>query len=197
MQTPDHNILGKILADKYLSDTKEIYRKAFIFGNVYPDINFFTYFRGAVSRKEIKGHHFESCGNYIRRLILNINNKRYLNVFDYFRLGKLIHYTTDIFTFAHNEKFGKNLIAHVIYEKNLHDVFTKNIYDMSKFSSEIYMYVPDLWGKILSLHSNYLENAGDMMWDIKNIVYSVRTVMETVVSSHKISFCKSSKRRSA
>ena len=38
-------------------------------------------------------------------------------------MGKLIHYTTDDFTYAHNESFGTKLSDHRAYEHDLQDHF--------------------------------------------------------------------------
>ena len=39
---------------------------------------------------------------------------------DCFRLGVLLHYTADAFTWPHNEQFAGNLKQHVRYERLLH-----------------------------------------------------------------------------
>lgn len=43
----------------------------------------------------------------------------------FFRLGVLIHYLTDAFTFAHNPTFGGDLSDHVEYEDRFHDYFVE------------------------------------------------------------------------
>ncbi len=46
---------------------------------------------------------------------------------EYYQLGKLIHYVTAAFTYAHNESFGKSIRGHRRYEFRLHRYFERFI----------------------------------------------------------------------
>ena len=59
----------------------------------------------------------------MQRIALRLQEKPKLNLFDFYTLGKLIHYTADAFTAAHNESFQGNLQEHRSYESSLHQSF--------------------------------------------------------------------------
>ena len=50
-----------------------------------------------------------------------------MNLYDYYTLGKLIHYTADSFTYAHNINFSKALSLHRAYESELQIHFLRYI----------------------------------------------------------------------
>ena len=82
MKTADHLFLGKALSDKYMKSCSVLSKKAFILGNIFPDINFFTYLRGVVSRGKVRGHNYESSEKCIRKLTQKIRNKNRFSFWD-------------------------------------------------------------------------------------------------------------------
>ena len=61
----------------------------------------------------------------MRAIAARLERKEKLNLFDYYTLGKLIHYTTDAFTFAHNDTFPVQLKEHKAYEDALQEHFLR------------------------------------------------------------------------
>ncbi len=59
----------------------------------------------------------------MRKISQRLEKKENLNIFDYYTLGKLIHYTTDAFTYAHNDMFTTALGDHMVYEAALQEHF--------------------------------------------------------------------------
>ena len=176
MKTADHLFLGKALSDKYMKSCSVLSKKAFILGNIFPDINFFTYLRGVVSRGKVRGHNYESSEKCSRKLTQKIRNKNRFSFLGYFKLGELVHYITDAFTFPHNDCFGKNLKKHMEYEEKLHTAFSKS-------ALIIYNYLPEklsLFERIARLHAEYLPRAGTYLWDIEHIYRAVQITMNTV-----------------
>ena len=57
-----------------------------------------------------------------------------LSIWDYYSLGKLIHYTVDGFTFAHNKSFPSSLNAHRKYEASLEVFFLQYVQSRPKAS---------------------------------------------------------------
>lgn len=123
MKAVSHRQLGTYLAENYMSDIPRRYTQAFLLGCVEPDKNITTYFKGSIRNQWLRGHNWESADRYIRRVCRKLERKEKLHVYDYYNLGKLIHYTADAFTYTHNEKFQDGLHAHRQYEKQLHAAF--------------------------------------------------------------------------
>lgn len=52
-----------------------------------------------------------------------LERKVHLNLYDYYTLGKLIHYTADAFTYPHNDFCPLGLVEHKKYEVVLQEYF--------------------------------------------------------------------------
>jgi hypothetical protein len=59
----------------------------------------------------------------MKRISRRLEAKDKLNLYDYYTLGKLIHYTADAFTYAHNSDFPSQLRNHMEYEASLQEHF--------------------------------------------------------------------------
>lgn len=140
MNTYDHYLLAKNIADNLNDFGGHFKRFLFFAGSVAPDINFFTY---------IKGHMFSDRRQFLNHL-LKSGEKSVCNT------GILIHYVADCFTFAHNNNFSCSMNSHRDYENALHD-FIKN--DFTKFAGKISipysLTLPELFN---NLHDQYLNN---------------------------------------
>lgn len=73
----------------------------------------------------LRGHNFSNAAPSILETIQKLQQKREWRLREYYQLGKLIHYVTDAFTFAHNEAFGKSIRGHRRYEFRLHSYFER------------------------------------------------------------------------
>ncbi len=120
MYKKSHHELGKHLAKIYLSQLPHRYRCAFIAGCIQPDKNPTTYLKGSLRKQWLAGHNFTNSQRYMHRLICRLSKKDRWFLLDYYTLGKLLHYTADAFTGAHNPQFRGDLAAHRAYEKKLH-----------------------------------------------------------------------------
>ena len=105
MRGKSHRCLGKYLVQHYMSDTPERYVKAFLLGCIEPDRNPATYLKGSIRCQWLRGHNYRNARRFMRAISARLERKEKLGLFDYYTLGKLIHYTTDAFTYAHNDTF--------------------------------------------------------------------------------------------
>ena len=105
MRGKSHRCLGKYLVQHYMSDTPERYVKAFLLGCIEPDRNPATYLKGSIRCQWLRGHNYRNARRFMRAISARLEKKETLGLFDYYTLGKLIHYTTDAFTYAHNDTF--------------------------------------------------------------------------------------------
>ena len=121
MRGKSHEYLGRYLADKYMTAMPRRYVRAFLIGCIEPDRNPTTYLKGSLRRQWLRGHNWGNAQNYMQRVSSRLENRRKKRLLDYYTMGKLIHYTTDAFTSAHNEEFGASLSDHRSYEADLQD----------------------------------------------------------------------------
>ncbi len=129
MQTIDHRILAEFLETRFDKNVPDIFRKAFIFGAMEPDLNFFTYFHGWKRGMKMHGHNYENILPVMKSMFLSFENKTGMGIWDYYRLGKLTHYVADSFTYPHNENFTGNLSGHCDYETELHRSFARMMFE--------------------------------------------------------------------
>ena len=123
MRGKSHQLLGKYLTRHFPENTPRCHVRAFLFGCIQPDRNPATYLKGSVRSRWFRGHNYENAKRYMKRISTRLENKHHWNILDWYTLGKLIHYTADAFTYAHNECFGTDLHLHQVYEAALQDHF--------------------------------------------------------------------------
>lgn len=125
MRGKSHHQLGRYLADTYMSTLPKRYIRAFLIGCVEPDRNPTTYLKGSLRQQWLRGHNWNNAQNYMQRVSRRLESRRKLRLTDYYTLGKLIHYTVDAFTSAHNRYFSENLQDHRQYEEALQNYFIR------------------------------------------------------------------------
>lgn len=127
MRGKSHRCLGRYLAERYMHDIPIWCSKAFLLGCIEPDRNPLTYLKGSLRYQWLRGHNYRNAYRFMRKISVRLEQKRKLNIYDYYTLGKLIHYTADAFTHAHNMDSSMDLRMHKQYEDNLQAYFLKFI----------------------------------------------------------------------
>lgn len=127
MKGIDHKCLGIQVADQFPEHTTRLERKLFVLGCVQPDWNVFTYLRGSMRTRKIRGHHYPNIRNVVEKYMVRLSGKARFRKCDYYRLGKLFHYAADAFTFPHNEEFQGNIHEHMAYEQKFHLLLKEHI----------------------------------------------------------------------
>ena len=123
MRNKSHALMGQILLHEYLADLPAVHAKVFLLGCTEPDKNPATYIKGSLRSQWMRGHNYSNANRYIMRLARRLDQQEYFSPWDCYRLGKLIHYCQDAFTFAHDERFPKDLKTHRRYEARLQNYF--------------------------------------------------------------------------
>lgn len=123
MRGKSHICLGHYLIEHYMPDAPKKYTRAFLIGCVEPDRNPATYLKGSLRCQWLRGHNYRNARRFMRQISQRLERKEKLNLLDYYTLGKLIHYTTDAFTYAHNTAFPRDLGDHREYEAALQEHF--------------------------------------------------------------------------
>lgn len=186
MQTRDHKMLAECLAAEIGNHIPCLSQKAFIFGCIEPDINPFTYLHGLTRGKKFHGHHYGNILLIMRKLFDSMQQKEYFGFPEYYRLGKLIHYVSDAFTFPHNKEFYGNLVKHCRYEAALHDQFInvlqrQKIMEMNQKGINSFRYIEDL-------HEAYLREAGSYEIDCRYILRAAAMLIRSENSKLGIQF---------
>lgn len=138
MKYSDHYILAKYLSASY--NINNLYNRIpFIAGNILPDINKFTYLQGynrlsdrylSKTKRLTSGHTAEGSRFYVNK---NTNrfrvkyhgvNAKKAGLLAWYRMGVLMHYVTDRFTYPHTLASNMTFAEHVSYEENLHETFS-------------------------------------------------------------------------
>lgn len=116
-----------MLAGAYLENFTPMSKRLFRFGCIEPDMNPLSYFKGSLRHQFLKGHNTENAKAFIRSQLSCLEKKESYSCWDYYTLGKLMHYIADSFTFAHNPAFSGNIYNHRIYEHCLQEHFLANL----------------------------------------------------------------------
>ncbi len=116
MKTETHLDLALKICKKQLKFVPFYKKFLFGLGCVLPDFDPISYLKGFRIRPFF-GHNWENAKDYILRSAQNIKDKGVG-----LRLGILVHYICDAFTFSHNSGFDGGLRDHTLYEKRLHDI---------------------------------------------------------------------------
>lgn len=123
MRGQSHRCLGRYLVRHYMNGITKLQAKVFLMGCIEPDRNPATYLKGSLRCQWLRGHNYRNAKRFMKRLSLRLEKKKRLSLFDYYSLGKLIHYTADAFTYAHNADFPTALREHKHYEAELQEHF--------------------------------------------------------------------------
>lgn len=125
MRGKSHLRIAQYLLDNYLPDLPKHCQTAFRIGCIEPDRNPATYLKGSLRCQWLRGHNYHNAQRFMRTIASRLERKERLSLFDYYTLGKLIHYTTDAFTYAHNSYFPVQLREHKAYEDALQEHFLR------------------------------------------------------------------------
>ena len=154
--------MGHYLVNTYFPQISGPYRTAFLLGCIEPDRNPATYLKGSVRAQWLRGHNYENAKYFMGRIARRLEQKKSWNLLDYYTAGKLIHYTVDAFTYAHNSSFPIDLREHKVYEAALQDYFLEFLRSHNTAPRKPYHSVMDT---IQKNHWEYLRTTPDIFRD--------------------------------
>lgn len=174
MRRHTHYYLGQYLSHQYLTDISPIKVQAFLFGCMQPDLNPFTYCKGSLQKRFLRGHNFHNAQPYMKRLTHRLFRKSHPGILYYYSLGKLVHYTADAFTYAHQNQYPGNLKNHREYEALLHHYFLQHLYhSVSQARPE----TEDFMAYLAMLHRNYSAQVPGIHNDTAFIIHACSSLM--------------------
>ena len=167
MKQESHRLLGHHLIEHLQEQPKRRYTRAFLIGCVEPDRNPLSYLKGSIRAKWFYGHNYQNADRWIERHINYLRNKRRWHIWDYYCLGKLIHYTSDAFTYVHNNCFTDTIAAHRAYENDLQEQFLKSMEQDDLSGAPFHL---DLINFFRTAHERYLQHVADVHRDSQYIL---------------------------
>ena len=167
MKQESHRRLGRYLMEQLQQQPKRRHSTAFFIGCVEPDRNPLSYLKGSIRAKWFYGHNYQNAERWIDRTIRRLQRRQNWNFFDYYCLGKLIHYTSDAFTYVHNNCFNESIQAHRAYENDLQSLFFQR---MQERRAERIARLRNLADGFRAMHEQYLNADADIHRDCQYIL---------------------------
>lgn len=130
MRTEDHLALGCYLLSQENVPQLRQHCIAFLIGCIEPDYNLLSYLRGILHHRKFRGHNAENSFAFLTRCRSYFELHKASSAWDFFRLGAMLHYAADAFTWPHNNFWPGSLLEHVRYETALHSVFTEFLHSL-------------------------------------------------------------------
>ena len=164
MKGESHRQLGRFLMNAYLPGLAKRHARAFLLGCIEPDRNPTTYLKGSVRSQWLRGHNYENAKHFMLRISRRLERKQHWSLLDYYTAGKLIHYTMDAFTYAHNASFPTDLREHKKYEDALQEYFLTFLRNRSVMERRP---GPNVMDTISRNHRDYLSRTPDIFRDAR------------------------------
>ena len=170
LRKKSHIILAKYLNDEILgAGALEGHRKAFCLGSILPDCQ-----PAFIYRKHEYFGTIDIVRRKMDRLVLTspdvLGGRVYLR-----RLGEVIHYMADYFTFPHNKTFGGNFNDHNRYEEELKNRLKTYIVsgEAKDNQEEIVEFrdVSEMMDFVAICHDSYLRKERTVEEDIRYITF--------------------------
>ncbi|MDD3219455.1 MAG: zinc dependent phospholipase C family protein [Lachnospiraceae bacterium] len=175
MRKKSHVLLAQYLANNNTAMNLQAHRKAFCLGSILPDMkpSFLT------TKHEFQGT-FPTIQEKICELTTEYHNNPVNDRVYFRRLGEVMHYMADYFTFPHNSTYEGNLSEHCMYEKELKNQLKSYIKsgdaDTHASTQMRFRGLNDLFEYIQKAHKEYLQKMRNVAEDIQyimNICYQV------------------------
>lgn len=183
MDTILHGKIGKLLAEELINKGyTEINKGKFVWGCIMPDI-VLSYRISFHTKKE----NMEDVKEIISMIIDNNNNLIENNIS--IKLGVMVHYLCDFFTYTHNENYNRNLICHELYEQVQHIKYSnklKNLWESLNEEVDYRLYdIKDIINYIEDIHSIYMNNNSNKYRDLIFAIINIRVVLNSIMDLRK------------
>ena len=184
MEMRSHVLLAGYLLNDIPACHSVINQKAFILGCIEPDFNMFSYLKGSIKCQKLRGHNYNSSRRYTLRVIEHLQGRTSWTMRDYYRLGKLMHYLADAFTYPHNESYPGTLWEHRVYESHLHPHLVAELRRWAQVS--VGEKPKDAGTFIAGLHEEYTGLPGNYHNDAMFIIQATSRVMRALAPAPAI-----------
>ncbi len=137
MRKKSHLLLARQLINFWNPPVPFRIRAAFCFGSILPDLkpSFF-----------MKRHEMDGTIHHMEHMIATLPDRKqgvgYGLPLYYLRLGEVMHYVADYFTYPHNKDFSGTMREHCIYEGKLKHELERHFVSENEAGSEILKQYP-------------------------------------------------------
>jgi hypothetical protein len=181
MRRNSHIQLSEFLAKSYMGGIPKRCILAFKTGCIGPDMNPTTYLKGSRRVKCLHGHNFRNAEKYMKKASRRLEERGVKGMISFYRLGRLVHYITDGFTFAHNENFDGDIREHSRYEHGLHEFFPDYLRTRGE-SLRAHASVGPVFRIIKNHHREYIRHPSNHEKDSRYAILATLSVVERVMS---------------
>lgn len=174
MRKKDHIILAKYIIEKTNFRELRMYSGSFQFGSILPDLKLYTY---------AAGHTYEASLEVIQKKLYDIIDSGFIGAREVRKIGEIIHYVADFFTFPHNTIFSGNMKEHCRYEKEMRVSFKHYIKDSANQDARIRRSASmegELFETLKIQHSSYLDNRVSIYDDFSYITSMALYITQTI-----------------
>lgn len=171
MRKITHINLGDFLIEQ---ENFEIKRKCFLFGNILPDcVPTFIYVK----------HNIDKTITKVEKLLeelseLDTNTYRF-----WIKLGCIMHYTADYFTYPHTKLFHEGFWKHNSYEKILKDRFKEHLEHIHQHHIEFLKNSDELISYIKEKQNDYFKEKKNRRMDVELDIDYISEVCYTIFES--------------
>ncbi len=180
MKKKSHLSLARYLVDGLDNEDLVRHRRSFLFGSILPDCipSFFT-------RRHTIEDTFDIFKEELRAITENYDWAQGITREFCRRLGVVIHYLADYFTFPHNSIFSGSMKEHITYEFKLMDYFKTYLHsgkaDVCLSSNSGLFSVDSICDFIEQAHIQYLEGIKKVAIDCEYIVAMAAYITKSVL----------------
>ena len=128
---------------------------SFLLGCVEPDMNIATELKGSLSCQPLRGHNYPNSTPCVKTLLKKLQYGQKNDFLYYYRIGKLIHYLTDAFTYPHNSSFEGSIHEHRVYEQELEKHFNMAMH--IRFAKHKIYDANQLYSYFSAAHDEYIK----------------------------------------
>lgn len=154
------------------------HRLAFYVGSIWPDC-----IPSFITRRHCIEDTFEIFNKRMNKFVDKFNPKKDMSALSTWRMGVVLHYIADYFTFPHNSNYTGSLKEHCVYEEQLKHRMYRYIDNLNAGESREKMSVLPELGEIAQFirdkHEQYMNLSGNVDIDCR---YSVLACMSVAAS---------------
>lgn len=182
MRKKSHICLGSYLVETAYASELKNHRKAFLLGSILPDCR-----PSFVTKKHEYNGTYEEVRESIRRLTVDCNlllrnHRVYCR-----RMGEVIHYVADYFTYPHNSCYPGTLKDHCRYENELKHYLRAYIQSGQAEKDQHVFYqfysVEELFAYIEACHEEYMKDVHSVEQDA---LYITRVCSQVVSGIYQL-----------
>lgn len=181
MRKKSHISLAKYIVDDMKAPELLQHRKAFYIGSILPDCK-----PSFLTQRHEFGETFEMLKGRIEELTENRREAVKGNSTYARRLGEVIHYIADYFTFPHNKTYDGNLKDHCYYEKDLKFKLREYVKSGQAFRDRIeakrFATKEAIFSFIQKSHEEYLSRKRNVEEDCIYIVRVCHQVVQAILN---------------